>query len=155
MNSRIEGLIKEGYRVASGLTAFSPYPRGTIAMQALVFKSLDPEVDLTHFFHGTLNVAVARRWRMVKPWKALPQVKWADTHPPEDFYFMRCRVLCSNMSITGYIYYPSPETKTVHFQDSSTLEIVAPKIEGIKYGDRVKIEIDRREMEIETNSCST
>lgn len=153
MKSRIEGIIKEGYRVASGLTAFSPYPRGTIAMQAPLFKSLDPEIDLTHFFHGTLNVAIARRWRMVKPWKALRQVKWSDTHPREDFYFMRCRVVYNNNNVTGYIYYPSPETKTVHFQDSCTLEIIAPKIEGIKYGDRVEIEIDGREVEIETNSC--
>lgn len=44
--------------------------------------------------------------------------------------------------IDGWIYYPHPETKIQHFKDSSTLEILVPYIEGIKYGESVEIDID-------------
>ncbi|NJQ97456.1 MAG: hypothetical protein HC784_06995, partial [Hydrococcus sp. CSU_1_8] len=46
------------------------------------------------------------------------------------------------------IYYPHPETKRTHFQDNSTLEILAPFIEYLNYGDSIQVQINRLEIAI-------
>jgi hypothetical protein len=43
-----------------------------------------------------------------------------------------------------------PETKIQHFKDSSTLEILVPYIEGIKYGESVEIDIDEAGVQLST-----
>jgi hypothetical protein len=52
----IAGRVVHGHGVASGRSASSPYPRGTIALQAPHF--LERGVDLSPFFAGTLNVDI-------------------------------------------------------------------------------------------------
>ena len=44
-----------------------------------------------------------------------------------------------NHGINGLIYYPHPETKSRHWQSSSTLEILAPRIDNLKTGCRLKV----------------
>ena len=48
----------------------------------------------------------------------------------------------------GWVYYPHPETKKDHFQSRSTVEVLAPYIEGIKYGNVVEITLDQAEIKI-------
>jgi phage terminase large subunit-like protein len=143
----IRGTVQRGHRVASGLTSESPYPRGTISMQAPFFQALEPLLDLSAFYLGTLNVGIAPcAWELKRAWRTFPQILWCDTHPPEDFFFMRCGITFRDQSERGYVYYPSPETKVMHFHNASILEILAPKIEGITYGDAVEIEVYSEEI---------
>ena len=63
--------------------------------------------------------------------------------PAEDFSFFECRLAkdSDNQPVEGMIYYPHPETKPEFFQDSSTLEILAPFLPGITFESRVKLQL--------------
>lgn len=144
---KVNGRVEQGHQVASGAASNSPYPRGTIAMQIPILTTLG--LDLTRFFPGTLNVSIApNTFAWIKPEFTFRQVQWTDQHPPEDFSFSQCHVIFNNIVYDAFIYYPHPETKTRHFQHASTLEILAPLIPGIQYGEKVEIEFNALEVSI-------
>lgn len=137
---RLLGVVEPGHGVASGRAEDSPYPAGTIALQAPIFQALG--LDLSPFFPGTLNVSIAPYGFILhQPDYQFRRVHWTDRHPPEDFSFMECRVIYQDRSYAGLIYYPHPETKRVHFQQSTVLEVLVPWIEGVAYGDRLELEV--------------
>lgn len=141
----VNGIITRGHQVASGHAANSRYPEGTITMQKPLFKQLG--LDLTDCHDATLNVAIAPlTFAIQKPTLTFRQVEWTSLHPPEDFSFSRCKVMSHGRTYDGWIYYPHPETKEDHFQSPSTLEILAPFIPNIHYGDRMQVLIDQREV---------
>ncbi len=53
----VEGIIKRGHQVASGMARDSPYLQGTIEMQTPFFQKLG--LDLSAFFPGTLNISIS------------------------------------------------------------------------------------------------
>jgi hypothetical protein len=61
---------------------------------------------------------------------------------------MRCRVTFSKLTYEGWIYHPHPETKERHFQDASIVEVIAPLIEGIRYGDIIELQIKSDEARV-------
>jgi hypothetical protein len=139
---RIEGTVVRGHQVAS--RASEHYPRGTIALQRPHFEALG--LDLSEFFEGTLNVSIAPlKLQLLRPTHTFRHVNWTPAHPPEDFSFVRCRVTFSGSTYEGWIYYPHPETKERHFQDASIVEIIAPLIVGIGYGDILQLQISSDE----------
>lgn len=141
----VSGIIKRGHRVASGIAEDSPYPRGTIEMQMPVFKSLG--LDLNPFYKGTLNISISPQEFIVKnPEYTFKNVKWHPEYPAEDFSFSCCRAFHNSIRYDGLIYYPHPETKISHFHDFSTLEVIAPCIPEISYGNRVYLEINPMEI---------
>jgi len=141
----IQGTIVRGHGVAA--QASEHYPRGTIEMQTPFFN--DRGLDLTALYSGTLNISIhPERFRIKNAEYKFSQVAWTAKHPPEDFSFSRCRILHDNRKYSGWIYYPHPETKIRHHQNFSVVEIIAPLIPGISYGDRVEIEMNSMEVEI-------
>jgi hypothetical protein len=143
----IPGIIKPGHQVASGNAINSPYDRGTIEMQLPFFKHL--ELDLTNFFLGTLNISIAPyKFKIIQPQYTFKNVQWHPNYPAETFSFSPCKVVFENISYAGFIYYPHPETKIGHFQDSSILEAIAMPIPNINYGDQVQLEINSSEIMI-------
>lgn len=143
----LEGMVKQGHQVASGMAKDSPYPKGTIEMQITFFNELG--LDLTSFFHGTLNVSIyPHHFIIKKPKYTFKQVGWTANYPAEDFSFSGCRVYFDNIQYNSLIYYPHPETKIGHFQDNSTLEILAPPIPKIKYGDQIFLEVNLLEITV-------
>jgi hypothetical protein len=143
----VTGVVCQGFRVASGQTTESPYPESTIAMQMPFFR--DRGLELSQYFLGTLNVLIAPKvFTILKPYKTFPLVEWTTLHPPETFSFCRCVLEFQEKQNEGLIYYPHPETKRSHFQDGSVLEILAPKLEGIGYGDEVSLSLCSAEIEI-------
>ena len=46
-----------------------------------------------------------------------------------------------NHQYDGFIYLPDPMTKEEHFQPATMLELLLPKIEGIKYNEQAEIEV--------------
>jgi CTP-dependent riboflavin kinase len=143
----VEGIIKQGHQIASGISQDSPYPGGSIAMQIPFFQQLG--LNLTDFFPGTLNVLISPHTFAIKrPEYTFRNVEWTSHHPPEHFSFSRCQVIYKNVYYKSLIYYPHPETKRTHFQDNSTLEILAPLIEHLNYGDSIQVQINPLEIAI-------
>ncbi len=144
---RVGGLVQQGHQVASGRSPETPYPGGTIELQKPFFKELG--LDLSSFFMGTLNVSIRPyTFSMKRPQYTFRNVKWLPDFHPEDFSFSQCKLLFNEQRYDCWLYYPHPETKTVHFQDPSIVEIIAPHIPGISYGDRVEVVLNPQEIEI-------
>jgi hypothetical protein len=152
---KVNGIIERGHQVASGLGSDSPYPHGTIEMQIPIFKELG--LDLTGYFQGTLNISISpHTFEVVKPEFTFKNVCWTDKHPPETFSFSRCRIIFNETnpkskiqnpkSIDSWIYYPHPETKKLHFQSRSIMEIIAPPLPQIEYGSRIEVEYNCSEI---------
>jgi CTP-dependent riboflavin kinase len=147
--TRVKGIIKQGYGVASGKGGDSRFPQGTIAMQKPFFKKLG--LDLEQYFSGTLNISIHPHQYIIKNSKyTFRNVQWSSTEPAEDFSFFDCLILFNHntTAINGLIYYPHPETKPEHFQSADILEIIAPPIENLKYEDEVMLECDRTQIHI-------
>lgn len=142
----IPGVIIRGHGVASG-QGESPYPRGTIEMQKPFF--LARGVDLSLYYEGTLNIAISPwGFSMQNPAITLRRVEWTMLHPPEDFSFSRCKVSFKGVEVEGLVYYPHPETKIRHFQDTSMIEVIAPYIDGVSYGDRIELALNPAEIAV-------
>lgn len=141
----VSGIIQRGHQVASGSALDSPYPASTIEMQTPFFKALG--LDLSGYFPGTLNISISpSTFQLTNPEFTFCQVEWTDRHPPEDFSFSRCRLLLQGSVYESWIYYPHPDTKQRNFQNPSILEMIAPPIPNIQYGDRVEIEYNPLEL---------
>lgn len=141
----LPGIIVAGHRVASGPSP--AYPYGALSKQKPLFKQLG--LDLDPYFEGTLNVSIApREFSMARPAVTFPLVQWTDLHPPETFSFSKCRIGFEGMLYDGWVYYPHPETKRAHFQTASLVEVIAPHIDRIAYGDTVVLELNADEIDL-------
>lgn len=135
----VPGTVAQGHGVASGKAGDKRFPGGTVAMQVPFFKALG--LDLSGFHPGTINVDCS-------PWSFRPGpeallfelVKWHPEMPAETFSFARATLIHAGKRHPAYIYLPHPETKAEHFQPGCVAEVIAPRIEGLAYGDKVSIE---------------
>ncbi|RPI94523.1 MAG: hypothetical protein EHM40_06350 [Chloroflexi bacterium] len=141
----IQGILAQGYRVASGPSA--DYPYGALERQRPVFKSRG--LDLAGYFNGTLNIDIRPyAFTMVKPEYTFQNVEWTDLHPPEHFSFSRCKVIYRDLEYDGWVYYPHPETKERNFQNPSLVEVIAMPIPGIEYGDEIRVLLNQEEVNV-------
>ncbi|MCU0551520.1 MAG: CTP-dependent riboflavin kinase [Leptolyngbya sp. Prado105] len=147
MFEQIDGIVQAGYGVASGRTNNSPYPKGTIEMQTPFF--LERGLDLTPFFPGTLNINISpKQFQILSALCTFRNVDWAEGFEPEDFSFVPCQIIYQHQTFESLVYYPHPETKIGHFQNPSIVEVIAPKISDLKYGDRVILKINPQQIKI-------
>ena len=143
MNKRYSGILIRGHQVASRPSR--DYPYSSLEKQKPYFKALG--LDLYEYFNGTLNISIAPfEFEMAHPEITFELVEWTDLHPPETFSFSRCKVFFKGMEYTGWVYYPHPETKTTHFQNSSLIEVITYQIPEIEYGDNLEIEVNANEI---------
>lgn len=142
--------IVPGHRVASGQNANPCFPGGTLRMQTSFFRALG--LDLAAFHTGTMNISIAPcSYRVVKAPTTFRQVKWHPTAPAEDFSFFDVQLMREGgPPVAGKIYYPHPDTKPEHFQQPDVLELLLPFVEGLKYGDEVRLLIPAEQMLIIT-----
>ncbi len=143
MTVHINGTVVQGHGVASGTATNSPYPQGSVAMQAPFFKALG--LDLSDCHIGTLNVAIdAATWRILQPTHRFDNVVWTHLHPAETFSFVRCSLIFEAAhearTVPAWLYYPHPETKATHWQNSRVMEIIAPRLQGVGYGAQLRLE---------------
>ncbi|MEM1296532.1 MAG: hypothetical protein AAGH89_14280 [Verrucomicrobiota bacterium] len=140
--------LVRGHRVASGEANDERFPDGTLALQIPHFAHRG--LDLTTFHQGTLNLSIApKTYRILETSFRFDDVKWATGEPAENFWFLDCRVgLNLEDFVDGYIYYPDPETKPCHFQPPNVLEILAPKLPDLRYGDSIWLAVRRDQVEI-------
>ena len=143
----VDGILLQGHQVASGLAEDSPYEAGTIQLQMPHFKDLG--LDLSPYFAGTLNLSIApHQFQLLKPSHTFPNLKWHPDFEAETFSFCPCQIVVGDRQYDGLIYYPHPETKINHFQDPSTIELLAPQIPNLNYGDRLTLKIRPEEVAI-------
>ncbi len=143
----IQGQLQAGYGVASGRATHSPYPQGTIALQTPHFQKLG--LDLTPYYPGTLNISIApAQFRLHQPQWTFPLVHWYPQSCPETFSFAPCMVVYADQQISGLIYYPHPETKPNHFQDPSTIEVLAAYIPEIEATATLTLGVPPQQVEI-------
>ena len=133
----VEGRLVAGHGVASGRAADSPYPSGTIALQAPLFATHG--LDLAPYQAATLNLSFAPgEWRLRDPDHHVPELRWTDRHPPETFSFWHCRLRRLSdpaaADSPALIYHPHPETKRAHHQSLSLLEVLAPPLPAVTIG---------------------
>ena len=143
--THLTGTLMQGHQVASRPSA--AYPYSSLEKQKPYFK--ERGFDLSPYFVGTLNISIAPlEFEMTKPEFTFPLVEWTDLHPPETFSFSRCKVKFEEKEYAGWVYYPHPETKKTHFQNSSLIEVITYEVPNIKYGDALEIEINPLEITI-------
>ena len=151
----ITARLVQGHRVASGLNGNPRFPGGTLRMQTPHFQALG--FDISRLYLGTLNVSIVPlRYQVVKARHTFTQVKWHPTEPAEDFSFFDVRVACPDgTSVSGFIYYPHPDTKPEHFQQPDVLELLLPFVAGLRYGMTLKLEVPTAQMVFASSTQQT
>ena len=147
--STIAGRVVPGHGVASGKADDPRFPDGTLSMQQPFF--LERGLDVSRFHGGTLNLSISpRRYRIKKSAFTFRKVKWTPDLPAEDFSFFDCRIGKTNCEefVDGMIYYPHPETKPEFFQDQSTLEVLAPFVDGAELGAMLQLKLNGNQIQI-------
>ena len=116
-------------------------------MQTPFFKKLG--LDLSDYYQGTINLSIAPlQFEILQADYTFIDVKWAEGFAAENFSFLSCRLETRGIACYGLIYYPHPETKKRHFQSNSLLEILAPKIDYLTYGDELLLQYDEHKLKI-------
>ena len=134
--------LVKGHGVASGKTKDSRFPEGTISMQVPFFRQRG--LDLSNFYLGSLNLDISPySFVLQRPDFSFSQVKWSPDLQAENFSFYQCLLDVMNSNhITpyeGFIYWPHPSTKPEFHKNPNVLEVIAPWIPNISYGDFLKL----------------
>ncbi|MBO9490600.1 hypothetical protein J7384_09510 [Endozoicomonas sp. G2_1] len=140
--------VVKGHQIASGLAADSPYPKGSIEMQAPYFKMLG--LDLSNYYLATINAQFNCHAIATKQYHNYFQdVHWAAGFASESFGFIKCGILWQNKRYDALIYQPDKTTKIAHTQPENCLEIIAPKLDGLDYGDQLILQVDANYIELQ------
>ena len=135
--------VVPGYGVASGQALDSPYPTGTIALQAPLFAA--GGLDLSGYYPGTINLSFDdTRWQLSHPDACFERLQWTDRHPPETFSFWRVALRWQGRAVplAGLVYWPHPETKRNHHQPPDRLEVLAPWIADLAACQGLELGVD-------------
>lgn len=144
---KVDGIVIEGWKIASGLAKDNPFGGSPVKMQIPLFK--ERGLDLSGCYPGTLNVSIAPKIRTVLAKEPnYPGIKWHPDRWPEDFFIFECQVHFRGKCYDGWVYYPDPSKKRRRHKPD-TFEILAPPIPEIGYGDRVVLVVNLDEIKIE------
>lgn len=138
MTRWVKGVVVAGHGVASGQAADSPFATGTIEMQAPHFAQRG--LDLSPFVMATVNLDIAPL-HLHEPRVTLPDVRWTQVHGPETFSFVDCRVRRGERTHVGLVYVPHPETKPMHHQPASVIELLLPPLPALAPGERLEVSL--------------
>ena len=134
----ITGTVARGHRVASGMAEDSPYEDSSVKLQTPFFKARG--VEIACFFPGTVNVHIAPLTpKSITYDVTLDQVNWHHSIEPEDFSFLALQLKYRGTVYPAMLYYPHLDTKPAQFTPPDVLEALAPKIEGLAYGDEIEL----------------
>ncbi len=143
MIKKLKGVLIKGYQIASGTSPITPYKDGSIKLQKPFFEEKGFCMKGLHL--ATLNIDIPNHeFTIIKPTYHFDNLKWEKDFPAETFSIVSCTLVYKTKQYDVYIYYPHVETKSDHIQKKSTLEILSPFIDGIKYGDKVEVLIDTK-----------
>lgn len=132
--------VVKGHQIASGLANDLRFVAGSINAQLPYFKMLG--LNIENFHTATLNAEFDCNTIELNDYDYyFKEIKWHAQMPAEDFKFRRCQVIHQEKSYSAVIYQPQLSTKTEHFKAKNVLEIMAPFIEHISYGDQLTLDI--------------
>ncbi len=144
---KVKAIVKQGHGIASGKAKDPRYPKGTLKIQYQYFTQKG--LDLSPYFLGTVNLDIAPYFfTILKPKYFLEDIHWSPFIPPENFYFFDVSLQINKNTYKGLIYMPDPATKAEHFQNPTIIELILPKIDGLKYGDAVIIEVNEEQIQL-------
>jgi hypothetical protein len=144
---QINGQICKGHGVASGKSDNKRYPKGTLNEQLPYFK--ERGLDLSAYFLGTINLDISPYTpKIIVPKYFFEGISWSPYIPPENFYFFDVILFFQDTGYKGLIYMPDPNTKVDHIQKRSILELILPKISGLTYGMRIRIETEDKQLQL-------
>ena len=76
-------------------------------------------------------------------------MQWTELHPPETFLFWNVEIKASEPEVArGWIYYPHPETKARHWQPPTILELLAPRLSGLKPDCKIHLRDQHRRIKL-------
>lgn len=137
----LKGVIVSGHGVASGQGNDPRYPEGTLALQLPHFQKQG--LNLTSYYPGTINVFLkGKKVVIIQPKYTVLNVNWSSHIPPENFFFFDVAVVFDGKKYQGLIYMPDPKTKTDHYQGASIVELLLPKIPGVKTGKSISLIVE-------------
>ena len=142
MSAAATGVVVAGHGVASGRACDSPFAAGTIELQAPHFAARG--LDLAPFVMATVNLDIAPHQLVLRaPRWTFTDVAWTDVHPPETFSFVECSITRAGTTgaVPGLIYHPHPETKPMHHQPTTVVELLLPWLPGLRHGDVLGLEV--------------
>ena len=103
-------------------------------------------LDLVPFVMATVNVDLApHRLVLREPRWTFADVEWTRVHPPETFSFVECTVTRDDEQVDGLVYHPHPETKPMHHQPSTVVELLLPHLPGLTPGETLTLQVDPRQ----------
>ena len=147
----VTGNVTEGFRIASGSNKEGvPGPHGEMLIDSFVrqrpfFEAEIPE--LKHVWTGTINVNISPRLCHILSYDHQITCEW---HPGivETFGIVKGVAVQFGRSqyAPAFIYYPLPSD--IHIPRDELIEVLAPRIEGLSYGDRVTLFIPEGKVEI-------
>jgi len=135
MQYQLPFTIVPGHQIASGQAKNSPYPKGSIELQAPYFEKLG--LNLSAFYFATLNLqlSVAKiNWQRFD--YEFDDVLWLEKFPAECFAFIHCQLEINQQTTKALVYHVKQESKIDHFQPDNVVEVLAPKLDGVSYGQQ-------------------
>ncbi|MBI3074747.1 MAG: hypothetical protein HYY92_00840 [Parcubacteria group bacterium] len=139
----ILGRVKKGYQIASGLNPDKTLMlNNTIFLQKPFFISAGiPFADILH--NGTVNMNIAPRELSITAPDYEVSCEWLKG-VKETFWFVAVKIIFKNSRYEGYIYYPCPSEIKSH--KDSVIELLAARIPGLGYKNKIAIEIPRKKI---------
>jgi len=134
MLTTFTGTVIKGFMIASGKAPDYKYEGGTILMQKPFFEAAG--IDMSDKFPGTINVDIAPHHIDEIDFDIhIRDIPWNQTYS-ESFSFRSCSVKFMQRTYRGYVYKPHKDAETIEkFHANTTIELILPYIESIKYGD--------------------
>ncbi len=108
-------------------------------------------LDLSAFHGATINADIRPAAADIHaPLITLRDIAWHPTLPPEDFSFAGAAIEYQGERYPAMVYYPRPETKGAYadMPPDYLVELLAPLIPGLAYGDEGQLWTDPRQVTI-------
>lgn len=147
----ISGIVTEGYRIASGSNTLGvPGPHGEMLKDSFVrqrtfFEKEIPELKTV--WTGTINLNISPHSARMNAFDHTITCEW---HPgiTETFGIVSGVTLhaAGKTYMNCFIYYPMPSD--IHTPRYEIIELLAPKVEGLSYGDEITIDVPNGKMSI-------
>ena len=144
MQTTVSGVVVEGYRIASGLNREGAItgPNGEVVRDSFVRqrKFFEAEIpEMKSVWTGTINLSIAPKACHMLKWDYEVTCEW-QPGTVETFGIVKDVILRARGGMyNGFIYYPLPSP--IHSPRHDLIELLAPKIEGLAYGDEVSIDV--------------
>jgi len=143
----ISGIVIRGHRIASGLNDLPKTEpiNDTIRKQKPFFKMAGIP-GIADVFNGTINVDISPLvFTILRP-NYEAECEW-ERGFNERFWFVETSLTHNTQDYRGYVYYPCPGPLKKHVTNN-VLEVLAPPIEGLKYGDAIRLGYDSERLRI-------